>query len=354
MSQIVMNSALVLPLLHFASEAWVTTRFASTGETFTTDWRGGAIWEMVLKGELGYCSLSPSQMGEHVLGEFPGYVWGYRAKNLLEPIQGPRPRLSEKKYTVIKLAEVKRPEPGEFLPAPVANAGWVKVGASSPGELAQGLSVRMGGIPLPEGMVVKIIKAKGVRGMQWGHEAPKIQQVWEVEGPRYSLPLWRAEKRRAGIALAEERGLPSAPKEVRLLLAAAAASCGTEPRKLIEWAQEQKATLTAEKQAKATKKGARGTGLSAGPEPLTRGELYRAVRWLARQVRACRLEKKAKERAAKMAARERQALIEAAERLLWSQVDSPSGFGTDKTRAAGQTQMGRVWTGNRKRERIHA
>ena len=353
MSQINSSKLISLTLTSLASEAWVTTRFASTGETYTTDWRGGPLWEMVLKGELGYCSLSPSQMGEQVLEGYPGYVWGYRAKNLLEPIQGPRPRLSEKKYTVIKLAEVKRPEPGEFLPSPVADAGWVLVGASTPGELAGGLGVRMGGsfacFPLPEGGGVKILKAKGSRGMAWGHEAPKIQEVREVEGSGYSLPLWRAERRRAGIARAEERGLPSAPKEVRLLLAAAPASCGTEPRKLIAWAEQEKARLTAEKQAtRATKKGASLTGLSAGPEPLTRGELYRAVRWLKRQVRACRLEKKAKERAAKMAARERQHLIEAAEKLLWA-----SAIGC-KERASGQTQMGRVWTGNRRRERIHA
>ena len=292
----------------------------------------------------------PSQLSAQDLGGFPS---GRKAKRLLEHIQGPKPRLSEKKYTVKILPEMPRPEVGEFLPVPLTNVKRILVGASSPGELAQGLRVRMGGgsrqsYPLPEGMVVKIIKARGIRGMQWGHEAPKIQEVWEVEGSGYSLPLWRAEKRRAGIARAEERGLPSAPKEVRLLLAAAPASCGTEPRKLIVWAEQEKARLVAEKKSKATKKGASLTGLSAGPEPLTRGELYRAVRWLKRQVRACRLEKKAKERAAKMAARERQHLLEQAEKMLWA-----SAIG-EKERAAGQTQMGRVWTGNRRRERIHA
>ena len=65
-------------------------------------------------------------------------------------------------------------------------------------------------------------------------------------------------------------------------------------------------------------------------------------------MRACRIEKKAKERAAKMAARERQHLLEQAEKMLWA-----SALGC-KERAAGQTQVGRVWTGNRKRERIHA
>ena len=289
----------------------------------------------------------PSQLSAQDLGGFPS---GRKAKRLLEHIQGPKPRLVEKKLSVVRLAGSARPEVGEFLPVPLTNVKRILVGASSPGELAQGLSVRMGGIPLPKGMVVKIIKAKGSRGMVWGHEAPKAQHTWEVEGSGYSLPLWRAERRRAGIALAEERLAKAfAPKEVRLLLAAAPAECGTEPRKLIAWAQQEKARLTAEKQAtRATKKGARGTGLSAGPEPLTRGELYRAVRWLARQVRACRLEKKAKERAAKMAARERQHLLEQAEKTLWA-----SAIGC-KERASGQTQVGRVWTGNRRRERIHA
>ena len=65
MSQTVMNSTPILTLPSFASETWVTSRL-STGETYTTDWRGGPLWEMVLKGELGYCSLSPFAMAEHV------------------------------------------------------------------------------------------------------------------------------------------------------------------------------------------------------------------------------------------------------------------------------------------------
>lgn len=307
------------------------TGFAA--EVYTDVWMGGL----------------PSLLSAKDLGSFPS---GRKAKKLLANVQGPRPRLIEKRYTVKILAEVARPEVGEFHPAPLAEVGLVGYGASSPGERAGGLWVEMKGqfacFPLPEGKGVTHLKGRKV-SFSWGHEVPKVHEVRAEVGPGYSLPLWRAEKRRLGISLAGDRDLPTAPKEVRLLLAAAPAACGTEPRKLIAWAEEQKARLVAEKQAtRATKKGARGTGLSAGPEPLTRGELYRAVRWLKRQVRACRIERKAKERAAKMAARERQHLLEQAEKLLWA-----SAIG-EKERASGQTQMGRVWTGNRRRERVHA
>lgn len=354
MNQIVINSSLVPALTPFAPIGRFITSPEGQGEYYSVEWRGTDFFDHLLTGLIG--------LGDLPLGLFLYFVGGYpsgrKAEKLLENIQGPKPKVIEKKFSVILLPKEARPGVEEFHPVPLANVEKVLVGASAPGELAGGLWVELKGsfacFPLPEGVVVKILKAKGSRGMQWGHEAPRVQQTWWTEGSGYSLPLWRAERRRMGMTLAEERGLPSAPKEVRLLLAAAPAACGTEPRKLVAWAQQEKARLTAEKKSKATKKGASLTGLSAGPEPLTKGELYRATRWLKRQIRACRLEKKMKERAAKMAARERQALIEAAERLLWSQVDSPSGFGTDKTRASGQTSVGRVWTGRRPAERVHA
>lgn len=353
MSQIISSSTPVLTLPAYAPMGRFITS-PESGGYYSVEWRGTDFFDHLLTGLIG--------LGDLPLGLFLYFVGGYpsgrKAEKVLPNIQGPRPKVIEKKFSVILLPKEARPEVGEFLPVPLANVGLVGYGASSPGERAGGLWVEMKGqfacFPLPEGKGVTHLKGRKV-SFSWGHEVPKVHEVRAEVGPGYSLPLWRAEKRRLGISLAGDRDLPTAPKEVRLLLAAAPAACGTEPRKLIAWAEGEKARLVAEKQAtRATKKGARSTGLSAGPEPLTRGELYRAVRWLKRQVRACRIERKAKERAAKMAARERQALIEAAEKLLWSQVDSPSGFGTDKERAAGQTQLGRVWTGNRRRERIHA
>jgi len=353
MSQIISSNPALLTLPAFAALNWIVAPLRG-GDVISDEWRGGPFWLEVLEGNLGRGDVSAICLSEYFLGGFPS---GRKAEKVLPNIQGPRIKWNEKKYTVKILPQVARPEMGEFHPVPLGQVGLIGYGASSPGELAGGLWVEMKGsfacFPLPEGKGVLHLKGRKV-GFTWGHEVPKIHETRAEVGSGYSLPLWRAEKRRMGISLAGERELPTAPKEVRLLLAAAPAECGTDPRKLVAWAEEQKARLVAEKASRATKKGARLTGLSAGPEPLTKGELYRATRWLKRQIRACRIEKKNKERQAKLAARERQALIEAAERLLWSQIDSPSGFGTDKTRAAGQTQVGRVWTGRRPAERVHA
>jgi len=353
MSQIISNSAPILALPTFAAFRWIVAPLRG-GDVISSEWRGGPFWLEVLEGNLGRGDVSAISLSEYFVG---GYPSGRKAEKLLADIQGPKPKVVEKKFSVKILPQIARPEVGEFHPVPLAVVGLVGYGASTPGERAGGLWVEQKGsfacFPLPEGKGVTHLKGRKV-GFTWGHEVPKIHEVRAEVGSGYSLPLWRAEKRRMGISLAGEREMPTAPREVRLLLAAAPAECGTDPRKLVAWADGQKARLVAEKASRATKKGARATGLSAGPEPLTRGELYRATRWLKRQIRACRLEKKNKERAAKMAARERQALIEAAERLLWSQLDSPSGFGTDKERAAGQTGMGRIWTGRRPAERVHA